>query len=455
MYLFTALIHRNKNIEQVIYRIVQPIRLPRICATILYIIVSPVIVFVEELYFFVHMYFAIRAVKRDLCPNNLSMLDQTKNIFAKMIIGSMPIKCPEPEVVPFHALTDEQKAIYDRYYNDFFWQNKGRLTFMARESSIQLVYQNAIVIYDFVYPPVHEMDYSDQMMTPRAVWITGITLQLISILLSSYSTFSAIIEHYTIKYSAKEEKPGLLLYLVKVLQVITHVVISTTVVYMTVIFLHRDERWKNLRFYLLEEYGEKQVTFIFGFIIWIICPMMFAIQYVLLGMVLSNGPFKKSWKIFLRTIKSMIHQLLIIHDNSVFEWKDSKAEEMWWAILKMILGYTLYMAPIGFLFIIFSMASSKESVCRNLYAPFLLDNNQIPSPFVHEDGNITNLSFSELYDLRKTYGSGKELWEGGLAWGFIDEDMNEDITARYTVEHHLHVLVINRSLSDNYWIACK
>ena len=128
------------------------------------------------------------------------------------------------------------------------------------------------------------------------------------------------------------------------------------------LFLHRDERWENSRSYCLEEYGEGLTTFIFGLVIWTICPVMFGFQYILLGVILSNGPIRKWWEILVKTVKSMDRQVLIIHDYSVFEWSGSEiesdsieresesvpnSEEIWWPILKLIFGYTIYMVPIG------------------------------------------------------------------------------------------------------------
>ena len=56
----------------------------------------------------------------------------------------------------------------------------------------------------------------------------------------------------------------------------------------SVVFLHRDERWRNLRKYLLDRYGVTRTTLFYGIVIWLICPVLFRLQYILLGMVQSN-----------------------------------------------------------------------------------------------------------------------------------------------------------------------
>lgn len=144
-------------------------------------------------------------------------------------------------------------------------------------------------------------------------------------------------------------------------------------------------------------------------------------------MVLSNGPIRKWWEILVKTVKSMDRQVLIIHDYSAFEWSSSDSEiesdsieresesgpnsdEIWWPILKLIFGYTIYMVPIWLLFTIFSFKISKTFVCHNLHAPFLLNNDLHPSPFVEENGNSIDLSFEELYQLRLKSVPYKSIW---------------------------------------------
>ena len=208
---------------------------PKSWSTGIYICSAAGIVVFEEIYFILQTYFNVRAVKKILFPvTEYSMWLKTKNVFLKMIIGSMPVDCPgdQTELPAYDTLSKSDQVIYQRYYDNVFWQNKGRLVFMARESSIQLVYQNAIVIYDYVYPPVHEMDYTSSLTTPRALWITGITIQLLSEVTSASTTFSTTIESLKLKYFIKGQRPSFQHCFIKVFQVLAHTGIATTVVYM-------------------------------------------------------------------------------------------------------------------------------------------------------------------------------------------------------------------------------
>ena len=135
------------------------------------------------------------------------------------------------------------------------------------ESSIQLCYQNALVLYQFIYPPMRELYYGDtfiqnhfsNFISPTAQWILLLAFQLLSICLSGYSTFAPIVENSMFKCFkekssevfkdkdgneklfknlSEEEKEslksptGLLFYLTQLLLVIFHIIFATGVVYM-------------------------------------------------------------------------------------------------------------------------------------------------------------------------------------------------------------------------------
>ena len=100
---------------------------------------------------------------------------------------------------------------------------------MAREASIQLTYQNAWIIYQFRYPPMLELNLNSWSY-PSAHWISFIVLQIISILLSGYSTFNPIIVAIQFKSQSENRPFGLMNYLVKIFQMLIHIIISTGVV---------------------------------------------------------------------------------------------------------------------------------------------------------------------------------------------------------------------------------
>jgi len=56
---------------------------------------------------------------------------------------------------------------------------------MAREASVQLTYQNALLFYQLFYPPLIELDFTNgfdsQLISPSARWITGLVFQVISV----------------------------------------------------------------------------------------------------------------------------------------------------------------------------------------------------------------------------------------------------------------------------------
>ena len=62
---------------------------------------------------------------------------------------------------PFNALPVIVQNQLSNYYNTLSKHNSRRLTIMARESSIQLIYQNAIIVYEFVHPSTLGMYYQD------------------------------------------------------------------------------------------------------------------------------------------------------------------------------------------------------------------------------------------------------------------------------------------------------
>ena len=174
----------------------------------------------------VRLYPNIRAVSKILKKNS-----SIRNFFSSLIIGSLPFQCPSTEP-SFEELSETDQVVFKRYYTSVFMQNKGKLQFMAREASIQLIYQNAIVIYDFVYPPVREMDYST-WSSPYSRWITAVGLQLLSVVLSAYSTFNPIIEDLKFQsYRRYKTAAGCTSYLIKVLQILVHIIIATGVVYL-------------------------------------------------------------------------------------------------------------------------------------------------------------------------------------------------------------------------------
>ena len=112
---------------------------------------------------------------------------------------------------------------------------------MAREASVQLTLQNALLMYQFFYPPLLELDFThspisilgkDIKISPSARWIGGIILQIVSIVLSAKSTFSPINDDKTLSGFKNNKMKGLIHYIGQMVQVILHLIFATGVVYL-------------------------------------------------------------------------------------------------------------------------------------------------------------------------------------------------------------------------------
>jgi len=112
---------------------------------------------------------------------------------------------------------------------------------MAREASVQLTLQNALLMYQFFYPPVLELYFThipisifgkDVKITPSARWISGLILQIISIMLSAKSTFFPISDTMTLSGFKNNKLKGLIHYIGQMIQVILHLLFATGVVYL-------------------------------------------------------------------------------------------------------------------------------------------------------------------------------------------------------------------------------
>jgi len=141
----------------------------------------------------------------------------------------------------FGELTDKQKNTLENYYSSIYKNHDRRMTIMAREASVQLTLQNALLVYQFVYPPLLELDFThnpisilgkDFIISPSARWIGGVILQIVSIMLSAKSTFSPINDNKTLSGFQNNKMMGLIHYIGQMLQVILHLIFATGTVYL-------------------------------------------------------------------------------------------------------------------------------------------------------------------------------------------------------------------------------
>ena len=137
-------------------------------------------------------------------------------------------------------------------------------------------------------------------------------------------------------------------------------------------------------------YGIESVTFVFGIIISLICPFTFGLQNLLLGFILSNGTFSK--QTVGHVLRTTGTQLVVIYDLTVFDRKFCKNVKIIWRLGKLAVGYFFYVLPIGMIGYLFLFVKSNSFVCREMRAPFLLDNNYPPA-----------VNMTELYGMRIDY----------------------------------------------------
>lgn len=184
------------------------LRLPKCFTVILYVVFAVVLVVIEELVMALETYVIVRKVDK---------------ITRKNRVGRT--------LKPFDQLPDEEQLEYDQYYESISKANKWRLEVMAREASIQLTYQNALITYEFLYPPMLELNYNSSSY-PSVRWIALLGLKIISIMLSGYATFNPVV--VDIQFSSKLENKsfGFSNYLIKIVQMLIHILISSGVVFL-------------------------------------------------------------------------------------------------------------------------------------------------------------------------------------------------------------------------------
>ena len=131
------------------------------------------------------------------------------------------------------------------YYNVIDYNAGRKLQIMSRESSIQLIYQLAFALYQFMHPPIMELDYTykseiyfgswkiGSIRPAHRRWFMSLFLQLLSILSSAIGTFSPLINNQKFEsFKNHQQYPNLSAYLIKLFQMILHLFFATGVVYL-------------------------------------------------------------------------------------------------------------------------------------------------------------------------------------------------------------------------------
>ena len=66
------------------------------------------------------------------------------------------------------------------YYEGIFNDHNRRVVYSVRESTVQLIYYNVLISYQFFRFPLREMEFSQSQVNATAQWIYSIILQIIT-----------------------------------------------------------------------------------------------------------------------------------------------------------------------------------------------------------------------------------------------------------------------------------
>ena len=130
------------------------------------------------------------------------------------------------------SLGEEAVEEYVTYYNGVATHNCRRLSVMAREASIQLVYMITLIIYGYFNQPLLELDYQG-WKSPTAIWIGLLIWMLISTCLSAYSTFVPLLENLNLtSYRRYKKSASVLEQMVKILQILLHLFFTSILLFL-------------------------------------------------------------------------------------------------------------------------------------------------------------------------------------------------------------------------------
>ena len=184
-------------------------------------------------------------------------------------------------------------------------------------------------------------------------------------------------------------------------------------------FLHEDARWKWLRSYMLETISERSTTCVFGFILAVVCPLMFGVQDFFLGMCLFKHSTNDLSRGFWHVLQTLRYQLVVLYDLTLFkELKKTGQKFSRRGVVSIVVGYVLYVLPLGGLMALSIFGHAELTLCQPLNVTFLLDNDVLPV-----------VSMSKIYKLRQSMQHNQlkdhphpqlNVWddEGGLLWNY-------------------------------------
>jgi len=126
---------------------------------------------------------------------------------------------------------DRQK-FFCNYYGEICNHHLRRLFVVGRESSVQLVLQNSILLYDYFNQPAMELYYQD-FSNPTAWWRFINFMRITSIIISTYCTLMPLIEDFNMSCYKKYQKPASVIqYIFHIIKISIHILISTGLVFL-------------------------------------------------------------------------------------------------------------------------------------------------------------------------------------------------------------------------------
>ena len=206
----------------------------KIVATIIYCLISPTLVLVEEFILAKQTYNIVRETG-DICDKYKLGKKLTFVEKMKLLTSDPKSLFANSKYVDWKELAEEDKIKMEKYYKFVEKRINRRSQIMSREASIQLVYQTAYVMYQFKYVPVRDLTFDYKLIGIEAssIWITKLIWQVISIILSAYSTFAPILANFrfkTFKKYVEKKEPHLGFLIVKVIQVAIHIFFASGVI---------------------------------------------------------------------------------------------------------------------------------------------------------------------------------------------------------------------------------
>jgi len=132
----------------------------------------------------------------------------------------------------FVHLSQSRQKYFGEYYEEICKHHLRRLFVVGRESSVQLVLQNTILIYDYFHQPAMEL-YFPNYSNPTAWWGFINFIRITSVIISSYCTMMPLMEEFNMSCYKKFKKPATVFqYILYIIKISVHILISTVLVYL-------------------------------------------------------------------------------------------------------------------------------------------------------------------------------------------------------------------------------